>query len=62
MARGRIDPGELVLRVQGWRVLARIPRMLRMLVRGKIKPIRTLLGLRTAAAAAAGRILDRKSK
>lgn len=61
-SRGRIDPGELILRVQGWRVLTRIPRMLRMLVRGKIKPVRTLLGLKTAAAAPAKRILDRKSK
>jgi succinate dehydrogenase and fumarate reductase iron-sulfur protein len=61
MARGRIDPGELILRVQGWRVLMRIPRLLRMLVRGKIKPVRTLLGLRTAAAGAAKRILNRKS-
>jgi succinate dehydrogenase/fumarate reductase iron-sulfur protein len=57
--RGRIDPGELILRVQGLRVLAVIPRLIRLLVRGKINPLRTLLGSKTAAAGAAGRILGK---
>jgi heterodisulfide reductase subunit C len=55
--RGRVDPGELVLRVQGLRSLRNLRRILRLLVRGKISPIRTLLGLKTSAAGAAGRIL-----
>lgn len=57
--RGRIDPGELILRVQGLRVLAVIPRLIRLLLRGKINPLRTLLGLKTSAAGAASRILNR---
>jgi succinate dehydrogenase/fumarate reductase iron-sulfur protein len=56
-ARGRVDPGALVLGVQGLAALRNLPRLLRMLVRGKINPVRTLLGLKTAAAAAARRIL-----
>jgi succinate dehydrogenase/fumarate reductase iron-sulfur protein len=56
-ARGRIDPGALVLRVQGAKALARLPRILRLLVRGKINPLRTFFWAKTAAAAAAGRIL-----
>ena len=59
VARGRIDPGALILRVQGARAFARIPRLLRLLVRGKISPLKTLLGLKTAAAGAARRILSR---
>jgi succinate dehydrogenase/fumarate reductase iron-sulfur protein len=55
--RGRIDPGELILRIQGLRVLAVIPRLIRLLVRGKINPLRTLLRLQTPAARAANRIL-----
>jgi len=55
--RGRIDPGELMLRVQGLRVFAVLPRLLRLLTRGKIKPLRTLLLLKTAAAGPANRIL-----
>jgi succinate dehydrogenase/fumarate reductase iron-sulfur protein len=58
-ARGRIDPGALILRVQGVRAFARIPRLLRLLVRGKIAPLKTLLGLKTPAAGAARRILSR---
>jgi hypothetical protein len=37
--------------------LRNLRRILRLLVRGKISPIRTLLGLKTSAADAAGRIL-----
>ena len=60
-ARGRVDPGALVLRVQGLRVLAHIPRLLRMLARGKINPVKTLLGIKTTAAGAARRILSQRS-
>jgi len=56
-ARGRVDPGALVLGVQGLGALRNLPRLLRMLVRGKINPVRTLLGFKTAAAAAAKRLL-----
>lgn len=58
--RGRVDPSALVLRVQGWRVLANLPRALRLLVRGKIDPIKTLLRRKTSAAAAAARLLEGK--
>lgn len=57
-ARGRIDPSELVLRVQGAKVLLQIGRALRLLVRGKINPFRTLFGKYKGAARAASRILD----
>jgi heterodisulfide reductase subunit C len=57
-ARGRVDPGALVLGVQGFAALRNLPRIWRMLVRGKINPVRTLLGLRTAAASAARRLLS----
>jgi fumarate reductase (CoM/CoB) subunit B len=55
--RGRVDPGALVLRVQGLVALRNVVRLLRLLLRGKIKPLRTLLGISTAAAAAARRLL-----
>jgi succinate dehydrogenase/fumarate reductase iron-sulfur protein len=61
-ARGRIDPGALILRVQGANALRRMPRILRLLVRGKINPLRTLFRIRTAAADAAGRILGKKGR
>ncbi len=60
--RGIIDPGELILRIQGLRVLAVIPRLIRLLVRGKINPLRTLLGLQTPAAGAASRILNKAGR
>lgn len=60
--RGRVDPGALVLRVQGLRALGNLPRILRLLRRGKINPIRTLLKVRTGAAVAAGRILGTRLK
>jgi len=56
-ARGYVDPGELVLRVRGLAALRNLSRTLRLLVRGKINPIRTLFGRRTPARAAAARIL-----
>jgi succinate dehydrogenase/fumarate reductase iron-sulfur protein len=59
--RGRVDPGELVLRVQGLRSLRNLRRIFRLFIRGKIKPVRTLLGLKTSAAAAASRILGNEA-
>jgi fumarate reductase (CoM/CoB) subunit B len=56
-ARGRVDPGALVLGVQGLAALRNLPRLWRMLLRSKINPVRTLLGLKTAAATAARRLL-----
>lgn len=60
-ARGRIDPGALILRVQGLRAFANLPRIVRLLVRGKINPLKTLLGIRTAAAQSATRLLRPRS-
>ena len=48
--RGRVDPGALVLRVQGLRALVKLPRIVRLLLRGKINPLKTLFGIKTAAA------------
>ncbi len=59
-SRGRVDPGALVLRVQGLRALSHLWRILRLLVRGKINPIKTVLGTKTAAAEAAGRLLGER--
>ncbi|HEX2654074.1 MAG TPA: 2Fe-2S iron-sulfur cluster-binding protein [Xanthobacteraceae bacterium] len=61
-ARGRIDPTELVMRVQGGRVLLGFVRAFRLLVRRKINPIRTLLRRRSAASEAASRLLAGKDK
>jgi succinate dehydrogenase/fumarate reductase iron-sulfur protein len=55
--RGRVDPGALVLGVQGLVALRNFPRIWRMLMRGKINPLRTLFRIRTAAATAARRLL-----
>ena len=57
--RGHLDPGALVLRVQGLRALRNLPRLLRMLVRGKINPLKTLRVVRSVAADAARRHLSR---
>lgn len=43
-ARGKIDPSELVLRTQGFFAIARLGRILKLLVRGKINPIQTFFG------------------
>src|SRR5215813_11111684 len=56
--RGRVDPGALVLRVQGLRAFGRLPRIIRLLLRGKINPLRTLFGTKTTAAEPARRLLD----
>jgi len=58
--RGRVDPGELVLRVQGLRALGNLRRILRLFARGKINPMKTLLGTKTGAAEAAGRLLGNR--
>jgi len=42
--RGRIDPSELVMRAQGLLLLRSLGRAIRLLLRGKIDPIRTLFG------------------
>ena len=60
-ARGRVDPGALVLSVQGLRALARLPRIVRLFLRGKINPLRTLFGTKTAAAEPARRLLGREA-
>ena len=59
-SRGWVDPGALVLRVQGLRALYHLRRILRLLVRGKINPIKTMLGTKTAAAEAAGGLLGKR--
>ncbi len=59
--RGRVDPGALVLQVQGLRALSNFPRIVRLLMRGKINPIKTFLSIKTAAATAAGRLLRNKA-
>ncbi|MGH7484607.1 MAG: succinate dehydrogenase/fumarate reductase iron-sulfur subunit [bacterium] len=42
--RGRVDPSELVIRVQRMSLLRALKRAIRLLARGKIDPVRTLLG------------------
>jgi succinate dehydrogenase/fumarate reductase iron-sulfur protein len=59
--RGRVDPSALVLRVQGLRALSNMPRIIRLLMRGKINPINTFLSVKTAAAVAARRLLRRET-
>ena len=60
-SRGRVDPSALVLRVQGLRALSNMPRIIRLLIRGKINPIKTFLSVKTAAAAAARRLLRKEA-
>src|SRR4051794_2765354 len=55
--RGRVDPGALILRVQGGRALANVLRVIRLLIRRKINPLKTIFRVKTASAEAAGRIL-----
>ena len=59
-SRGRIDPTELVVRVQGVKAIVNILRALRLLIAGKINPLRTLFKKRTEAAAAARRLLSQE--
>lgn len=60
-SRGRVDPSALVLRVQGLRALSNIPRVIRLMLRGKVKPLETFLRIKTVAAIAAGQILSSKA-
>ena len=57
--RGRVDPSALILRVQGYRALSKLPRALQLLVRGKINPFKTFFGIKTSAASAASRLLGK---
>jgi fumarate reductase (CoM/CoB) subunit B len=43
--RGRIDPGALVLAVQGLAALRKMPRIFRLLWRGKIDPLKSFVAL-----------------
>ena len=61
-ARGRIDPGALMLRVQGLAALAKPARTLRLWLRGKIDPFKTLFRHTTAASGASRRLLGPGSK
>lgn len=61
-ARGRIDPTELVFRVQGIALLLGIGRALRLLVRGKINPFKTLFGRWSNASTIAARLLRSKDR
>ena len=58
-SRGRVDPGELVLRIQGLQALKNLRRLVRLFARGKINPLWTVLRLKTGAAEAAGRLLGK---
>ena len=60
--RGIVDPSALVLRVRGLAVLRDLPRAIRLLLRGKIDPLKTLFRRRTAASAAASRWLRKEGK
>jgi heterodisulfide reductase subunit C len=59
-ARGRVDPTALLLRVQGLRLLTKIPRAIRLFARGKIDPIKTFFKTKTDAYPAAHRILGKE--
>ncbi|HZP70597.1 MAG TPA: 2Fe-2S iron-sulfur cluster-binding protein [Pseudolabrys sp.] len=59
--RGRVDPGALILSVQGLRALLRLPRIIRLLLRGKISPLRTIFRIKTAATEPARRLLGREA-
>ena len=61
-SRGYVDPPALVLRVRGLRALLDIWRALRLLIRGKINPIKTFLQRTTRASAAAARYLGREDR
>jgi succinate dehydrogenase/fumarate reductase iron-sulfur protein len=60
--RGAVDPGALVLRVRGLAALRNWRRVVRLLVRGKIDPIKTLFRRRTPASAAAARLLPGRGR
>ena len=58
-ARGYVDPSALMLRMRGFKVLRDFPRAFRLLLRGKINPIRTFFKRTTPVSAAAARLLGR---
>jgi fumarate reductase (CoM/CoB) subunit B len=60
--RGHVDPSALVLKVRGLKVLLDPWRALRLLLRGKIDPIRTFLKRKSPASAAAARYLGREDR
>jgi succinate dehydrogenase/fumarate reductase iron-sulfur protein len=60
--RGRIDPTELVVRVQGLRILGSIPRALRLLIRGKISPLVSIFGSRSGRRPSAGSFLGKQGE
>jgi fumarate reductase (CoM/CoB) subunit B len=55
--RGYVDPSALLLKVRGLKALFDLPRALRLLIRGKIDPIKTFLKRKTPASPAAARYL-----
>jgi fumarate reductase (CoM/CoB) subunit B len=57
-ARGAVDPTALVFWVRGPKVLLDLPRALRLLLRRKINPIKTLFKPKSPARAAAARLLN----
>jgi hypothetical protein len=46
--------------VQGLFAFVHLPRIMRLWLRGKIKPLRTLLGIKTGGARAAHRLLSER--
>jgi len=58
--RGYVDPSALVLKVRGLKAILDLRRALRLLFRGKINLLRTLLKRKTPASAAAARYLGRE--
>jgi succinate dehydrogenase/fumarate reductase iron-sulfur protein len=58
--RGYVDPSALILKVRGLQALLGLRRALRLLIRGKIDPIRTFLRRKTPASSAAARYLGRE--
>ena len=59
-SRGKIDPTELVLRLQGIKAVQNMARAMRLLFAGKINPLKTLFKKRTGAIAAARRLLSQR--
>lgn len=57
--RGRVDPSELILRIQGLRALANLRRALVLLISRKINPIATLFGRPIPGIASVRRLFQR---
>lgn len=57
--RGWIDPTELVLRTQGFKALLNVRRVITLLLRGKVNPVKTLFGRAKVSAAAAARFITK---